>query len=228
MLQIWISCCIDPSWSLPIWVPIWGWGKLFYLFITMDSNLQWFMGYYWFLNRSRLSFESPLNITLLASNLWPLYFFLCRHNNDIILGKLAYIFYRNIGWFYHVFSNYKLKTCIYRESSLRTIKIGFRMETFATGHIVIEFMGCTTWYIYFWANIIQFNSFIIKANCGRVDKDLQTFCSKIFHALKAKNPITQLILSPWKKRKDQSSKFSFLYSHLFWMMFEVSIKIYRV
>jgi hypothetical protein len=59
------------------------------------------------------------------------------------MGKLAYISYTNIGWFCHVISNYKLKTCIDRETSLRTIKIGFRMDTFANGHIVIGFLVFT-------------------------------------------------------------------------------------
>jgi hypothetical protein len=44
--------------------------------------------------------------------------------------------------------------------------------------------------------MIQLTSFIIKANRGRVEKVLQIFFSKTFHALETKNPITQLILLP--------------------------------
>ena len=70
--------------------------------------------------------------------------------------------------------------------------------------------------------LLQFTS------SGRVEKVLQIFGSKIFHALETKNPITRLILLPWKNGKDQNSKFSFLFSHRVWMVFKVSITIYRV
>ena len=34
--RVWMSCCTCPSWSLHVWVPNWGWGKL-----SPTSNDSW-------------------------------------------------------------------------------------------------------------------------------------------------------------------------------------------
>ena len=50
-------------------------------------------------------------------NLWTLPFLLGCHNVNIILGRLEYIPYSNIGWFFHAIPCYKLKSCIARATS---------------------------------------------------------------------------------------------------------------
>lgn len=132
-------------------------------------------------------------------NLWTLPFLLGCHNVDIILGRLDYIPYSNIGWFFHAIPHYKLKSCIARATSWRTIKIEieFRMETFTTGHIVIGFLVFTAWnicYIYF---LSQRGSSETRANRTVEEQRtvLQRFGSAIFHAFQCHN----WFLLPWKK-----------------------------
>jgi len=143
-------------------------------------------------------------------NLWTLPFLLGCHNVDIILGRLDYIPYSNIGWFFHAIPHYKLKSCIARATSWRTIKIEieFRMETFTTGHIVIGFLVFTAWnicYIYF---LSQRGSSETRANRTVEEQRtvLQTFGSAIFHAFQCHNwfllhafQCHNWFLLPWKK-----------------------------